>query len=159
METLFFFCLAMMMGHGGLGVLSAVPCTVSYLGTCIMFVFVVCISHLIAKREPKSNSQRWPRSAAVVPPAARPPRRRAVGWVWCCAGGFQRFRRGCVDLSSFFKKMAMVISHGGFVALSLYCGPPPGRKAKRRSSKKKAAPKRRRSRRRRRSKKGGDDDN
>ena len=57
------------------------------------------------------------------------------------------------------KKMAMVISHGGFVALSLYCGPPPGRKAKRRSSKKKAAPKRRRSRRRRRSKKGGDDDN
>ena len=60
---------------------------------------------------------------------------------------------------SFKKNMAMVISHGGFVALSLYCCPPPGRKAKRRSSKKKAAPKRRRSRRRRRSKKGGDDDN
>ena len=72
---------AIMMGHGGLGVLSAVPSRVCYLGTCIMFVFVVCISHLIAKREPKSNSQRWPRSAAVVPPAARPPRRRAVGWV------------------------------------------------------------------------------
>ena len=90
---------------------------------------------------------------------AAPKKGRRVGGSGIVQGDFSVLDVVVSIFHRSLKKMAIVISHGEFVALSLYCCPPPGRKAKRRSSKKKAAPKRRRSRRRRRSKKGGDDDN
>ena len=51
----------------------------------VLFICVVCLS-LSTSRARKSNPQSWPRSV-VVPPAARPPPRRArravgVGWFW-----------------------------------------------------------------------------